>query len=236
MISVCMATYNGEKYIKQQLLSILDQLGPDDELIISDDGSTDQTISVVKSLSDLRIRFVRNKHIKGYTGNFENALSFVKGDVVFLTDQDDVWRDDKVSKTLTALESSDFVVSDAQVVNQNLELVSKSYFQLRKTKFGFTNSLIRCRYLGCCYAFNRKVLEKSLPFPRAHNMLPHDLWLALIAEFFFKVTYLKEPLIYYRRHEINASNGGGNSTNSLVFKLKFRMYAFLNILKAIYGR
>lgn len=95
MISVCMAAYNGEKYIKEQLLSILKQIGPNDEVVISDDGSKDRTKDIVDSLNDKRIRYVENKNKHGFTHNFENALQIAQGDYIFLADQDDIWRDDK---------------------------------------------------------------------------------------------------------------------------------------------
>jgi glycosyltransferase involved in cell wall biosynthesis len=236
MISVCMASFNGAKYIEDQVASILKQLGSNDELIISDDGSTDGTTEIIRFLDDPRIQLVKNTKIKGYTGNFENALKLATGEIIFLSDQDDIWHDDKVKSILPLLEDNDFVITDASVVNEELDILTPSYFQLRKTKFGFLNSLIRCRYLGCCYAFKRNVLAKSLPFPSDHEMLPHDLWLALVAEFFFRVKYLKTPLIDYRRHDFNVSSGGEVSGNTLGFKIKFRIYALFNIMKALYVR
>jgi glycosyltransferase involved in cell wall biosynthesis len=236
LISVCIAVYNGSQYIEEQVYSILFQLSNTDELIISDDGSNDGTDFIINAIQDERIFYVKNTGVKGYTGNFENALNFAKGDHVFLSDQDDVWHSNKVALMLKSLESHDLVISDARVVNEELKLIHHSYFKLRSTKFSFINSLIRCRYLGCCYAFNRQVLNKAMPFPNNHKLLPHDLWLALISEFFFKVDYLKVPLIDYRRHSENASTGGDKSENSILFKIKFRLYASLNILKVIYER
>ena len=96
MISVCIATYNGEKYIKQQLLSILKQIKVNDEIIISDDHSTDKTFNIIKSFNDTRIKFFLNNKGKGYTRNFENALEKAHGDIIFLSDQDDIWIDNKV--------------------------------------------------------------------------------------------------------------------------------------------
>jgi len=231
-----MAVFNGEQYIEEQIISILDQIFPGDELIISDDGSTDRTQSIVESIDDDRIIYTLNKKVNGYTGNFENALTLARGDTIFLSDQDDVWHDGKVKLCLEALKESDFVVSDAKVVDEKLQVIAPSYFILRATKFGFINSLMRCRYLGCCYAFNRCVLHRALPFPCNHKMLPHDLWLVLIAEFFFKVKYLPVQLINYRRHGLNVSSGGEISVNSLSFKIKFRLYALFNILKVICAR
>lgn len=117
MISVCIATYNGEKYIKEQLLSILPQLGKKDEVIISDDHSTDNTLDIVKGLNDNRIKIVMNNREKGYTSNFENALSYAIGDYIFLSDQDDIWMSNKVDYCIAELKEYDLVVSDAILIN-----------------------------------------------------------------------------------------------------------------------
>ena len=230
-ISVCMATYNGEKYIKEQLDSILFQLSDNDEVIISDDHSTDGTIEVIKSYNDGRIKVFMNSKEKGYTRNFENALEKASGDIIFLSDQDDVWMDDKVKKSLRLLEENDFVVSDAQVVDNDLKTLAKSNFELRNVKHGFFNNFIRCRYLGACYAFNKKVLEKSLPFPKNSQYIPHDYWIYMIAISNFKVDVIHEPLIQYRRHNLNTSSGGDKSSNSLLKKVKIRVYLLLQLIK-----
>lgn len=234
MISVCIATFNGSSFIKEQLLSIVSQLSAEDEVIVSDDHSTDDTVNIIESLNDSRIKVYKNSHAKGYTGNFENALSLASGDIIFLADQDDVWFSNKVETCLNELKTSDFVITDARVVNSNLELLAQSYFELRNTTFGLFNSLIRCRYLGCCYVFKRRVLKKSLPFPSKHNFLPHDLWLALVGETFFSVVYLKEPLVLYRRHSKNISDGGEQSSNNLFVKIKIRIYSVLNIFRILF--
>lgn len=226
-----MATYNGANYIKEQIDSILVQLGVSDELIISDDGSTDDTILMIQNINDSRIKIIFNQNESGYTGNFENALKNAAGDIIFLADQDDIWVPNKVEIAINILNEADFVVSDAKVVNSNLKLINKSYFRLRNAKPGFVNNLIRCRYLGCCYAFRKKVLDKALPFPKKHKMLPHDLWLALIAEFYFKVAFLDVPLVIYRRHTFNASDGGSSSSNSFYFQLKMRLYSIYHIIR-----
>lgn len=231
MISVCLATYNGEKYIKEQLLSILYQLGINDEVIISDDHSTDHTLEIVRSLNDNRIKIYFNEKENGYTRNFENALEKAKGDIIFLSDQDDVWLDDKVQKSLLLLKDNDFVVSDAVVVDNDLETLAKSNFDLRNVKHGFFNNFIRCRYLGACYAFNKKVLTKSLPFPENSDFIPHDYWLYMIAVSNHKVGVINEPLIQYRRHSLNTSSGGDESSNNFFKKLQIRIYLLVSLFK-----
>lgn len=229
-----MATYNGSVFIKEQIESILEQLSAYDELIISDDGSTDNTLSVIKKIEDNRIKIYENSGVRGYSGNFENALSLASGELIFLSDQDDIWFPNKVELFIQSLEHSDFVISDARVVDPYLNTLDDSYFVSRSASFGFFNSLVRCRYLGCCYAFKRKVLTKALPFPKRHKLLPHDLWLALVGECYFSVSYLDVPLIYYRRHSSNVSDGGKHSSNNLVTKLKIRVYSLLNVAKVLF--
>lgn len=231
MISVCMATYNGDKYIKDQLLSILPQLNTNDEIIISDDHSTDETIEQIRALTDHRIKIYFNEKENGYTRNFENALEKAKGDIIFLSDQDDIWLDNKVKTTLQALVLNDFVVSDATVVNNELNILAGSNFKLRNVKHGFLNNLFRCRYIGACYAFKRKVITKSLPFPKNFDYIPHDYWLYMIAITNFKVCVINKPLIKYRRHELNTSNGGDESKNTHFTKLKIRAYLLITLLK-----
>ena len=229
-ISVCMATFNGENYIHEQIKSILNQLSPIDELIISDDHSTDKTIAIVKSFNDERIKIVFNKNAKGSSGNFENAIEYACGEFIFLSDQDDIWVDGKVNKMLCMLNHVELVVSNAQFVDKDLKPSSETYFSLRGGKKGFINNIYYLRYLGACMAFKREILRKLLPFPKDHVLCPHDMWIALIAEFYFKVDVIAEPLILYRRHETNVSDGGRKSGNSIFKMILFRLYAMSMLL------
>jgi glycosyltransferase involved in cell wall biosynthesis len=228
-----MAAYNGEKYIKEQLNSILCQLDINDEVIISDDSSTDNTIGVIKSLSDKRITIYCNNQNRGYSKNFENALVYAKGDIIFTTDQDDVWNRNKVETILFDLESADFVVSNAEIVDGNLLLLHESHFELYNVKEGFLKNFLKTRYIGACMAFKRKVLSKALPFPSNSYLCAYDYWLANIAEFYFQVYLEDTPLIKYRRHENNASTGGLFSKNSIVKKLLIRFYVLKELIKRI---
>ncbi len=231
MISVCLASYNGEKYIKQQLISILSQLSENDEVIISDDNSTDGTEKIITELADERIKFFKNNHKKGFTGNFENAIINAKGDKLFLSDQDDVWHDQKLAVMSLALETHDFVISNAQIVDAELNTIHSSHFGLYNVKKGFFTNFIKTRYIGACMAFNRKILTKAFPFPTNHNYCQHDWWLMLIAEFYYDVYLIDQPLIKYRRHAQNASSGGSKSTNSIGKIIYTRLYSFIHLLK-----
>ena len=148
MISVCIATYNGEKYIKEQLESILSQLETSDEVIVSDDNSTDNTLKIIQSFCDKRIKIYTNKGLKGYSSNFENALAKANGEYILLSDQDDVWLPNKVDTIINDLLKYDFVVTDAIVVNDNLETLIPSHFNHAHTKGGLLNNFFKTRYIG----------------------------------------------------------------------------------------
>jgi len=224
-ISVCMATYNGEKYIRAQVDSILKQLSPQDELIVSDDHSTDKTIEIVNNIQDKRIVIIYNKLEKGYSGNFENAIINATGDIIFLSDQDDVWLDDKVNEMTHRMNDAQMVVCNAQFVDKDLNPMDGTYFGLRGGKQGLIYNLYKSRYLGSCMAFRRELLVKLLPFPSRRDLCPHDLWITLIAEMYFKVKIINKSLMLYRRHDNNVSSGGNLSKNNIYQKIFFRGYS-----------
>ena len=136
MISVCIATYNGEKFIKEQIDSILRQLSLDDEIIVSDDGSTDDTISIIISIDDKRIRIIEGPRKHSPTLNFECAMKEAKGDYIFLADQDDVWKPNKVEVCFKWLQNYDCVVSDAEVTDSNLNPLYPSLYAIMQVRHG----------------------------------------------------------------------------------------------------
>jgi glycosyltransferase involved in cell wall biosynthesis len=229
-----MPTYNGEKYIYQQLNSILVQLTDRDEIIISDDNSNDSTIDIIESFSDPRIVVLKNYRQKGPIYNLENALEKAKGDYIFLSDQDDVWFTEKLSTTVQLLKECDCVISNAVVVDGAMNIICNSFFELNHTKKGFFHNFFKNGYLGCCMAFNRKILDLVLPFP--HDLPMHDIWIGLVSELFAKTTFYKIPLIYYRRHQNNVSMTGGKSKYNLRTKVKFRLVLMKNLIMRIWVR
>lgn len=233
MISVCLATYNGERYIIEQINSILFQLSNNDEVIISDDNSTDDTLNLIKSIGDKRIKIFTNDLGQGYTRNFENAIKKSSGEFIFLCDQDDVWMENKVSTMMSALQRADLIVSDALICDGLLNTTLGSHFELHSTRSGFLPNFIMTRYIGACMAFRRDILAKVLPFPSNSKLCAHDYWIANIGEMYYKVELIATPLIKYRRHDSNASNGGQKSQNSLAHKLKVRIYTLMHLLKRI---
>lgn len=227
MISVCMATYNGESFIKEQINSILPQLDSNDELLISDDGSTDQTISLINSYKDDRIKIINGPQ-KGLIKNFESAIKKSRGEIIFLADQDDVWMPDKVNKMSSHLKNYDLVVSDCRVTDNNLNQIHESFFVLRGSRSGLTKNLIKNSYLGCCIAFRRNLLKKALPFPE--NIPMHDWWLGLVAEAYYNSCFIKEPLLLYRRHGNNNSPTSEKSKTGIMQMIHWRITLLVNIV------
>lgn len=230
-VSVCLATYNGEKYVAEQIESILVQLRSEDELIVSDDGSTDNTKKIISGIKDDRIKFINNSGEHGYTPNFENALLHSTKEVIFLSDQDDIWERDKLLKCLNSLEKYDFVVHNATIVDSSKNEIGASFFRERKSHRSWLGNLLKFSYLGCCMAFRRQILDRALPFPLNHRFCTHDNWLFLIAKTFYNVGYIDTPLIKYRRHGNNTSTGGLKRKIDPVFMVKYRIYLLFNLLK-----
>lgn len=228
MISVCIATYNGEGYISEQLDSILKQLSLNDEIIISDDSSTDNTLEIIRSYKDERIKIFPSNKFHSPIFNFENALKHAKGDYIFLSDQDDIWLDNKVEKMMEELQQSSLVVSDCYVVDKNCNIIHNSFFQNRPTT-GIIRNLIKNNYLGCCMAFRREVLSKALPFPKRIAM--HDIWLGLCGALFYKTTFIPDKLIMYRRHGGNVSPTAEKSKYGLMYKLSYRVNIMACLVK-----
>jgi len=220
MISVCLAAYNGEEYIREQIASILPQLSDDDELLISDDGSTDGTLDIVRSFNAPQIRLLQGP-CKGIVANFNHLLENARGEYIFLSDQDDIWMPNKVETMLAALQEADCVVSDCEVVKGNLQTMDESFYHRNRTRRGrLYNLLVRNGYLGCCLAFKRCILERALPL---RNDLPmHDIWIGNVAAFYYSVRFIPEKLIRFRRHRHTASPTAHRSTFSFLQKLGFR--------------
>lgn len=228
MISVCIATYNGERFIREQIDSILRQLSSDDEIIVSDDGSTDNTISIINSIDDKRIRVIEGPRKQSPTSNFECALKASKGDFIFMSDQDDVWKPNKVNICMEWLQRYDCVVSDAEVTDSSLNPLYPSLYAIMQVRQGrIYNTIWKNGYTGCCMAFRRNVLEASFPFPKDIPM--HDIWIGNVAAYKYNVKFIPDTLIYFRRHEDTTSCNGKGSKYSIWQQMKFRWSVIKNI-------
>lgn len=232
MISVCIATYNGEQYIAEQISSILPQLSDEDELIISDDSSSDKTIEILESYNDSRISILKGNNFHSPIFNIENALKKAKGDLIFLSDQDDIWLDNKIQKIKSNIKPNSLIISDVTVVDENLNIIMNSIQDWIRYKKGFIANLIRPYSLGCCMAFDQKVLKTILPFPK--NIPAHDLWISLLYEMKGNVLFINEPLMLYRRHGNNFSQVTEKSKNSFLKKIENRVILLLNVLMRLF--
>ena len=202
MISVCIATYNGEKYIKEQLDSIINQLEKNDEIIISDDGSSDRTLNIIESYNDSRIVLYKNS-FKNVVLNFEFAIDKSKGDFIFLSDQDDIWHKDKVKCFLDCfLKNSQvmLLISDFQIIDQNGKQIDGIY-----TKNEFSSSLVKNvivnNFIGCAMAFTSSTKNVIMPFP--NNIAMHDWWIGTCSKLYGEVKFIDKKLHSYRRHSSN---------------------------------
>lgn len=206
MISVCMATYNGERYIREQIESIISNLSVSDEIIISDDGSRDNTVSIIneykKQFSNIYI-FEGPK--EGVVRNFENAINHSKGDLIFLSDQDDIWVENKVKTVRKVFEDKriKLVLHDALIIDAEGRTDGETFFCFRNSKAGLLKNLWKNSYIGCCMAFRENLKNEFLPFPE--NIEMHDWWIGLIAELSRSSVLINDQLIHYRRHDNNVS-------------------------------
>lgn len=208
-ISVCMAAYNGARFIEAQLHSILPQLADDDEIVIVDDGSDDDTISRVAGVHASRIRLLTHERNEGVAATFEDALRHATGDILFLCDDDDAWAPNKVERVLQEFSAD----PDVQIVTTRAALIDEHGAPLpdsRVNRFGrfvpgFWRNVMMNHYQGSAMAIRASLLGRVLPFPR-HRAFLHDVWIGTRNEATGgRTVFIEEPLLYYRRHGSNAS-------------------------------
>lgn len=231
MISVCMASFNGALYIREQITSVLNQLSEDDELLVADDGSLDSTIAIIESIQDIRLHLISVGGKLGVVKNFERVLAEAKGQYIFLCDQDDIWLPGKVAECLASLEKNILVVTDCKVVDQSLNEISPSFFKLRNSGKGVLKNILKNTYLGCCMAFRRELLDVALPFPEKIPM--HDMWLGLLAETQGSVLFISQIMSLYRRHDLAASPTAGKSNLSFIKQIWIRVNLTTCIIKRL---
>jgi glycosyltransferase involved in cell wall biosynthesis len=207
ILSVCMATCNGSRFIRAQLESILPQLGPDDELIVSDDGSTDDTTEIVRGYGDPRIRLLTGNRFSSPVRNFEHALDHARGRIIVLSDQDDIWFPGRLALVHQHLDSEvdrvSLIMMDGEIIDADGVCSGASIFDVNCAGAGILKNVFDNTYSGCCLAFTRALLEIALPFPGRIPM--HDMWLGLLAEIFGRVEFVPVRTIGYRRHAANTS-------------------------------
>jgi len=213
-ISVCMATYNGARWVKEQIDSILAQIGPDDELIIVDDCSTDNTLEIIKAIADPRIKLSQHPKNQGYIKTFERALEQAHGEYIFLSDQDDVWIPGRVEPMVAALANGADVVATNLATLDGPDSVTgplgqKDWRLLARDSHHRVGNVLASlvgtmSYWGCAMAIRRSALARILPFPD-YLIESHDVWISLYGNMLGKMEHLEIRSLRWRRHDNNTS-------------------------------
>lgn len=216
-VSIAMATYNGEEYLKEQLNSFAMQSRLPDELVICDDCSSDETILIIEEfirISPFSVRLIKNSINLGYIKNFEKALSLCTGELIFLSDQDDVWFSEKiqcVENTFNESEDTLLVVHDGKIVDERLNWNGATSLSQVRSGFGGDEHLIT----GNLSVIHKDLLRCILPFPNELaeiTKIGHDGWIHLIAKFMGTRRVIASPLMLIRRHSLNTSAWIASST------------------------
>jgi glycosyltransferase involved in cell wall biosynthesis len=207
-ISVCMASYNGSLFIEEQIHSILDQLLPTDELVVIDDGSRDDTVSIVRAIDDDRIRILLNSTNVGHVAAFERSIREATGDLVFLADQDDVWLPGRVELLREALRDKQYAASNWTVLGAESISEDQPRLSANDTDTPWRNVarlyLGSIPYFGCTMAFRRQALSSILPFPPMTEA--HDHWIALMGNLDGGIAHVGESTVARRLHENNLTS------------------------------
>jgi glycosyltransferase involved in cell wall biosynthesis len=229
-VSVAMAVFNGEKYLNEQIDSIIPQLFPEDELIISYDNSTDNSFNIIKAYAsrDKRIKYYKNEIKPGVVKNFENAVTYCTGGIIFYSDQDDVWMPDKIKKVLSKFEDPNVtvVIHDSSLTDRELNITHPSTFKLRNGNTSLFKNFIRLSYIGCCLAFRSDMRKVVLPIPTIYRS--HDWWTGSICSCYGKMEKIDEALILHRLHDNNATPV---RRPPLRYQLSVRWIIIINLIK-----
>lgn len=232
-ISVCMAAYNGARHIREQIDSILPELGPNDEVIVVNDCSTDDTAAVVAAIPDSRIRLIDAERNRGYVATFERALGEARGEFVFLSDQDDVWLPGRVEQMISALDGKSMVVSNCRHFDGPLGSFHEIRLRAKDSTHYLRNLLgivVGYRlHWGCAMAVRRNLLTQALPFPHYMNE-SHDQWLATVGNINRSIVYMEEDTILHRLHGENLTPHGIRSASKI---LRARIAFLRNVCVAV---
>jgi len=206
-VSVCMATYNGALYLREQLDSILSQLYPEDELIVSDDHSTDDTRPIVASYQDARIRLITNPGKRRHVQNFAHAMEHATGEFIALSDQDDIWTENRLERMLDQLRRMpqySLVVGDVtEFDGSGVLAIQAALGPCPRRRLVQMSGIFRgkFRYFGSAFLFRKDLTRYILPVPA--YIEAHDIWIAMNAALLGKIAHLEETTLMRRLHENN---------------------------------
>ncbi len=237
-IDILMATYNGEKYLVEQLDSIINQTYYNWNLLIRDDNSTDKTLEIIQNYhkKDKRIKILKdNKGNLGIVRNFEELLKSSESEFIMFSDQDDIWVENKLDiylKTAEKIKSKGFLLhSDAVLFNKNKsDILTQTFISKKAEKKGLENIFFNYFVQGATILISKEIKNFILPFPKEAYL--HDRYIHIVAELFFERIFINQPLIYYRQHD-NNQIGAKNSLKKLLSKRYFDNRDY-TMIKAIF--
>ena len=217
LISIAMATYNGERYIKEQLESILKQSYHNLEIIICDDLSNDSTVKVIEEYqrTDSRIKLFINKSNLGFKKNFEKSILLCNGEYIALSDQDDIWKVNKIEILMSKIDSYDLIHSASSLIDENSNLISPLWIKEDDFKYSFEKLVFGNTITGCTILLKKELLKDFSPIPNGEKY--HDWWLALLASKNNGIVYEPTPLVQYRQH---AAQDTGATVDTCYTKMK----------------
>lgn len=226
-ISVAMAVYQGESYLKEQLDSILVQLRNYDEIVVSYDKSTDRTLEILQAYAakDSRIKIIMNRN-PGVTRNFNNAIEHCTGDYIYISDQDDQWLSGKVEIVQRCFEEKkpDLVIHNGIHTDADLNPIGESFFKIYRIGNGKIRNIIKPRYSGCCMAFTKEMQQIILPMPEIRG---YDQWIATVCEFWGHIEYPEQVLLLHRLHGNNVTT----SRRPLPVIIRMRSRLIINLIR-----
>jgi len=237
-ISVCIATFNGEKYIELQINSIIKQLDSFDEVIIVDDCSKDNTLNIIRSIGDSRIKIYQNEINRGHVYSFSRAIELASKKIIFMSDQDDIWKNNRLilmkekllnSSALLLTSNSEFINSVGDKIDFKIDGVDEI------NSFKYLNNIIdifrgKTNYYGCAMAFKSELKKIILPMP--NYVESHDLWIAMAANLIKSNVHSNDITLERRIHGSNASV----VNRRLILKLKSRIVFLKSLIQLIFRK
>lgn len=229
LVEILMATYNGEKYLQEQIDSIINQTYKNWILTIRDDGSKDKTLKILEEYKkkDKRIKILKDKKGNlGYKKNFEELLFQSKGEYIFLCDQDDIWKEEKIEICLQKIGENQVLHHNARIFYEKKTEEDTTLYSLYNYSRNIKN-FYKPNFTGCCMVVKKSFLKDILPIPI--NYPGHDTWIGLLSCLNSNIVYIDNKLIKYRRHGENTSFTGEKSKNSLFKKIGYR-YQYIVVI------
>ena len=221
LVSIAMATYNGEKYLREQLDSIYNQTYKNIEVIVCDDCSSDKTVEILKEYSErFGLKYFINEKNLGYVKNFEKAISLCNGEYIALSDQDDIWLENKLEILLEEIGTSLLIHSDCKIIDESGNIISNDWKGKINSHLIMEDFLFSNVVTGCTVLMSKELKEVALPFP--DGLAYHDWYLAILAAKEKKIKYLNKSLINYRQHSNQDTGAGKNkSLYDSIIRTKF---------------